>query len=324
MPFSYPSTIAARTGEVFAGCAALALAVLASPAVADVKRGVDAWSAGDFAAAVGEWRLPAQSGDADALYNLAQAYRLGRGVEADITRARELYEDAASRGHVKAADNLGLLLFQQGEQARAMPLIRDAAARGDPRARYVLGLSHFNADHAEKDWVRAYALLTLASSAGLPQAAPALAQMDEYVPLSERREAQVLARKLEAEAAQARATQFAGVALDAPPLAQAKPAPVIVPARARSNVAPSPEKASETSPAGRWRVQLGSFGVAGNAERMWAQLSSNPALSGARKAIVPGRKYTTLQAVGFASRRDAQAACSSLKRQGKDCLVVAA
>ncbi|MEL6738826.1 MAG: tetratricopeptide repeat protein, partial [Pseudomonadota bacterium] len=164
------------------GLAALA-ALIASPLAADVKRGVDAWGAGDYDTAVNEWRLPAQNGNADALFNMAQAYRLGRGVEADITRARQLYAEAAQKGHVKAADNYGLLLFQQGERAEAMPLIRAAAERGDPRAQYVLGLAHFNADYAEKDWVRAYALLTLAQSSGLPQAGGAMAQMDQYIPL---------------------------------------------------------------------------------------------------------------------------------------------
>jgi uncharacterized protein len=169
-----------------AGAAALAL--LAVPALADVKSGVDAWTAGDFTRAVVEWQGPAAAGDPDALFNLAQAYRLGRGVEADNSRARQLYEEAARLGHVKAADNYGLMLFQEGEQEKAMPLIRAAADRGDPRAQYVLGLSHFNADYAPRDWVRGYALMTLASGAGLPQARDALVQMDNtYPPPSARR-----------------------------------------------------------------------------------------------------------------------------------------
>jgi len=177
-----------------------ALGLLAAPALADVKAGVDAWSAGDFSRAVVEWQEPAAAGDADALFNLAQAYRLGRGVEVDSARARKLYEEAAARGHVKAADNYGLMLFQEGEQEKAMPLIRAAADRGDPRAQYVLGLSHFNADYAPRDWVRAYALMTLASGSGLPQARDALVQMDKYVPAQQRSQAQALARQLEADA----------------------------------------------------------------------------------------------------------------------------
>ena len=59
------------------GAAALLAAFAAVPALADVKAGVDAWSRGDYAAAVREWEAPAAAGDPDAMFNLGQAYRLG-------------------------------------------------------------------------------------------------------------------------------------------------------------------------------------------------------------------------------------------------------
>mgnify|MGYP001814933311 CR=1 FL=1 len=322
---------------------AAALAIFGGPAAADVKTGVDAWSAGNYAAAVSEWQGPAQNGDADALFNLAQAYRLGRGVDADIARARELYAEAANKGHVKAADNYGLLLFQQGEQSSAMPFIQSAAERGDPRAQYVLGLAHFNADYAQKDWVRAYALMTLANSAGLPQASTALGQMDQYVPLDQRQQAQSVARQLEEQAAQRRAAELAAIdlgtaqtpvaqpALSAPTRtaaitspAPAQPAPARVAQPTRPVPVPVPASANQRAAAamtGSWRVQLGAFGVAGNADRLWSQLSTNSALSGARKALVPSGNVTRLQAVGFNSRADAQRACDALKNQGQACMV---
>ncbi len=321
---------------------AATLVFFASPVAADVKTGVDAWSAGDYSTAIAEWRGPAANGDADAIFNLAQAYRLGRGVEADIARARELYAEAASKGHVKAADNYGLLLFQQGEQATAMPLIRDAAERGDPRAQYVLGLAHFNADYAQKDWVRAYALLTLANGAGLPQAGTALSQMDQYVPMTQRQQAQSLARQLEAQSQQERAAQLAALDLGtqqpAPlPARAATPAPAPAPAPAPVAARPAPQPVStpasasasasaSTSAAARpltgdWGVQLGAFGVAGNADRLWGKLSNNPVLRGTSKQLVPGGNVTRLLAVGFTSRAAAQSACDTLKRQGQGCIV---
>lgn len=211
------------------GIAAIAGVFTAIPANADVKTGVDAWSRGDYSRAVTEWQEPAAQGDADAQFNLAQAYRLGRGVEADIDRARGLYAEAAQKGHLKAADNYGLLLFQQGSRKQAMPYINDAAGRGDPRAQYVLGLAHFNADHAEKDWVKAYALLTLANSAGLPQASGAIAQMDSYIPFEERQQAQLLARQLQQENDARRASQLASVALGAGQSNTAMPSAARVP-----------------------------------------------------------------------------------------------
>lgn len=347
---------------------ALVLAA-AAPALADVKAGVDAWSNGDFARAVVEWQGPAAAGDADALFNLAQAYRLGRGVEIDNARARRLYEDAARLGHVKAADNYGLMLFQEGEQQKAMPLIRAAADRGDPRAQYVLGLSHFNADYAPRDWVRAYALMTLASGAGLPQAQGALAQMDKYVPAAQRAQAQSLARELEAGAKTQRQAELAAVELGSPagarvvaaaapapaPASVAAPAPAaakapatvpvvtaaaapkpqglppapkpITPAPVAVAAAPKPAvvtpvpAALQPRRAGNWRVQLGAFGVAANAERLWGQLGKHTVLAGTRKALVPSGSVTRLMAIGFTSEAEASRACASLKREGQACVV---
>jgi len=343
---------------------AMLLALSAAPVLADVKTGVDAWSEGDFTRAVAEWEAPAAAGDADALFNLAQAYRLGRGVAADTARARELYEEAARRGHLKAADNYGLMLFQEGEQDKAMPLVSSAAERGDPRAQYVMALSHFNADYAPRDWVRAYALMTLAQGQGLPQAQDALTQMDRYVPLVQRQQAQSLARQLETEAQARRAAEMTAADLGADsPVPAAAPVPAAVPAQPRPAVlttpapvstpipapaparaparvasapapvraaavaAPAPAPAAALAPApapraaGNWRVQLGAFGVAGNAERLWGQLSDNPALSGTRKTLVPSGRLTRLLATGFASKAAAEQACATLKRQGQACLV---
>lgn len=326
--------------------AAAALALLAAPALADVKAGVDAWTAGDFSRAVVEWQGPAAAGDPDALFNLAQAYRLGRGVEIDNARARQLYEQAASLGHVKAADNYGLMLFQEGEQLKAMPLIRAAADRGDPRAQYVLALSHFNADYAPRDWTRAYALMTLANSAGLPQARDALAQMDRYVPQAQRSQAQSLARELEAGAKAQRQSELAAAELGSQPAAaqvaaaapSAKPPVVTTIAAAPKPRAPAPAqmtlasapKGSTVTPvpaslaprkAGNWRVQLGAFGVAANADKLWGQISSHAALAGTRKAVVSSGNLTRLLATGFSSEAEAGRACSALKREGKACVV---
>ncbi|MEM1194720.1 MAG: SPOR domain-containing protein [Pseudomonadota bacterium] len=331
------------------------VASTAQPLSADVKRGVDAWSAGDFDGAVNEWRLPAQNGDADALFNLAQAYRLGRGVTADISRARQLYAEAAQKGHVKAADNYGLLLFQQGEQQNAMPFIRAAADRGDPRAQYVLGLAHFNADYAEKNWVRAYALLTLAQGSGLPQATGALKQMDQYVPMEQRQQAQLLARDIEVEAGKRRAAELAALELASSqpqtaiatnssamrmpavvptPVAAPAASPVAVSAQspaaapvhvAQSDATLAPVRTSGPSSnanrSGAWGVQLGAFGVAENADRLWIKLANNPALAGTKKALVPGRGMTRLRAIGFYSRAEASRACEQLQAQGQACLV---
>ncbi len=365
-----------------AGLAAGAMAVSAlvsGPALADVKAGVDAWTNGDFATAVREWAGPAAEGDPDAQFNMAQAYRLGRGVDTDLAQAEALYAKAAVQGHVKAADNYGLLLFQRGAREEAMPYVSAAASRGDPRAQYLLGIAHFNGDLVAKDWRRAYALLTLANSAGLPQARGALAQMDEYIPLEDRQAAQPLAASLKAEADAARARQLAAadlalgndsptgpVVTTPPPQPVARPAgtprvagntaqsqtagadytlpaqqptviarqPEVAPSRAAvaaprvSDVAaPAPARtpsatAARVAPSsGPWKVQLGAFGVPGNAERLWTKLAGRPEIAGRSRLLLKSGRLTRLLVDGYASEGAATAACTSLKRSGQDCLV---
>jgi TPR repeat protein len=165
-----------------------------------VKQGVDAWERGDYKTAVERWRGPAIAGNPDAQFNLGQAYKLGRGVPADLNMAEEWYRKAAMQGHPQAEDNYGLALFQNGKRAEALVWLEKSAARGEPRAQFVLGTMYFNGDGVERDWVRAYALIVRASQSGLPQASTALAQMDKYISLQERQQGLAHARTNEEQA----------------------------------------------------------------------------------------------------------------------------
>lgn len=339
-----------------------------------VKAGVDAWSAGDYTGAVRAWQPLADRGDPDAQFNLAQAFKLGRGVPMDLVRAEELFGKAAARGHVQAADSYGLLLFQRGERSKALPYVEASASRGDPRAQYLLGVAHFNGDVVPKDWVRAYALVSLARQAGLPQATRALTQMDAHLSLEDRQKSVPLAQRLAAEAEANRSRLATTAELGGPtaaradaaevrtaveqaervavkdspatagadyarpvPLASpkpapakavaakpipAKPAPAAKPVAATAAVAKPASAAAKPAPSGPWRVQLGAFGVAGNADALWARVRSRPELSGHAKALVPAGKLTKLQATGFASQAEAQGACAKLGAGGFGCLAV--
>ena len=274
--------------------AALVL-VSAVPAQADVKAGVDAWAAGDFARAVAEWKVPAAKGDADAIFNLAQAYRLGRGVPANIKQAETLYARAAAKGHIKAADNYGLLLFQDGRREQAMPYVTAAAERGDPRAQYLLGIAYFNGDLVPRDYVRAYALLTLANGAGLPQAAPALREMDGFVALAQRQEAQSLAIEMRADADAKRSIEMAAADLgDGPAVVADQPARIAVGAPLPAARVPQPVTAIAVPPSSVAAAE------AAVAEAMRATGTESPATAGAdfarpavaRSAPPPARVMT--------------------------------
>jgi cell division septation protein DedD len=189
------------------GAAALSLAAITAtiaigaPAMADTKTGVDAWNRGDYKAAVDEWRKAAIAGDPDAQFNLGQAYKLGRGVPVDLQMAESWYRKAALQGHAQAEDNYGLALFQDGKRADAVPWLEKSVGRGEPRAELVLGTMLFNGDGIERDWVRAYALMTRSSGAGLPQGSQTLAEMDKYIPADQRQRGIELARKMDTQVA---------------------------------------------------------------------------------------------------------------------------
>jgi cell division septation protein DedD len=293
-------------------------AFLATAAHADVKAGVDAWQAGNYGAAIKEWRPLAERGDPDAEFNLGQAYKLGRGVPQDLRQAQAWYEKAAERGHPQAQANLGLILFQSGERQKAMPWIRHAADAGDPRAQYVLGTALFNGDIIGKDWPRAYALMSRAAAQGLPQAAQNLTQMDNLIPLAQRQQGLALAREMERGAA--RPARVAPPAPPAPPrVAANRPAPTAHPAPVAVASRPAPAAAG-----GGWRVQLGAFGSAANAQKQWGALRGRvPALGGLRAITVPAGAVTRLQAGPLASRAAADKVCAAAKAAGSACFPVA-
>lgn len=198
----------------------IAASMLGLPAHADVKDGVDAWQRGDYQGAVAQWRPAALAGDADAQFNLGQAYKLGRGVPADLVQAEAWYRRAAKQGHLQAEDNLGLVLFTANRRDEAMPFIIRSAERGEPRAQYVLGTAHFNGDLAPRDLPRAYALTKRASDAGLGIASARLAQLDSLIPLDQRQRGLAMLPEIEKNEARAR---LSAVNAAAPPAA--KPAP---------------------------------------------------------------------------------------------------
>lgn len=339
---------------------ALSIGTAATPAIADVKTGVDAWQQGDYAKAIGEWRPLAQAGDPDAQFNMGQAYKLGRGVSADVTTAIGWYRKAAAQGHLRAEDNLGLLLFQQGDRAGAMPFLQKAAMRGEPRAQYIVGTALFNGDIIAKDWVRAYALMTRASASGLSQATSSLQQMDKYLPDDQKRQGIALATTLEqTERRNAALADSSTATAPIKPAAPARPAPApirtaeVPPSAARetapvksqpakpkpapqvAQAKPTPEKPAPEKPtkvaaraaatpapaAGGWRVQLGAFSEEGRARSLWSQLSGKvKGLSAYKPFVEKAGAVTRLQAGPLATSADASRLCSAIKASGADCM----
>ena len=318
---------------------------------AEVKAGVDAWERADYAAAVKKWRPLATAGDPDAQFNLGQAYKLGWGVPMDLPVATEWFRKAAAQGHIRAEDNYGLLLFRAGKQAQAMPFIQKSAVRGEPRAQYILGTALFNGENVEKDWVRAYAMMTRAVASGLPQATNSLALMDQYMPLEQRQEGTRLAAELEQ---QERSNMLAATQMPpqpapkpatpaAAPARSGKPAPIKpaelppstvatvttvqpAPAAPEPKPEPAPVKAVPAKalslPDGNWRIQLGAFSDRAKADKLWADLLTRvKGLDAYQSYLETDKAITRLQAGPLTSLAAALKLCEAVRAVKADCIV---
>ena len=293
--------------------AALAVAALAAPAEAQsVKAGIEAWQRGDHEAAVKIWRPLAEKGDADAAFNLGQAYRLGRGVPINLAAAQTWLERAARKEHLDAQTTLGLLLFQSGNRVSGLRWLKIAAEKGEPRAMLVYGTAMFNGDGVVRDPVLAYAYVSRAAAQGLAPAKSTLADMDKLIPLDQRKKGVALAL----EKAKAPPPAKAAAATPAKPKAAA-PAPTKV----APTKAPAP---TATVASGNWRVQLGAFSNRASAEALFRRLSGSAPLAGRQSFLVPVGAITRLQAGPFESKAAATAACKALAAKGQACFVVAA
>jgi cell division septation protein DedD len=279
----------------------VAAAALAVPAGAQsVRGGIEAWQKGEHGAAVAMWAPLAAKGDADAAFNLGQAYRLGKGVPIDLARAQQYFEQAARKGHLDAATSLGFLLFQGGNRTAGMRWLRKAADGGEPRAMLLYGTALFNGDGVAPDPVTAYAFVSRAAAQGLAAARATLADMDQAMPLEQRRKGLATAKSMAA-------------------LPAAVPAPAKRPAASvKKPLDAAPSLAAASS--GGWRIQLGAFGQRSTAEALFARVRGKV---GARQAYyVPAGKVVRLQVGPFESRAAAAAACSALG--GQACFPVAA
>ena len=282
--------------------ASAALALLAAPAAAQsVRAGIEAWQKGEHAAAVAVWAPLAAKGDADAAFNLGQAYRLGKGVPIDLGRAHQYLEQAARKGHVDAAATLGILLFQNGNRTGAMRWIKVSANGGEPRSQLLYGVALYNGDGIAADPVSGYAYVSRSAAQGLASAKETLADMDAAMPHEQRIKGLAMAKAMVA------ARQ------STPPVAKTSSPPALV----RKKVGPSSPALLASGP---WRIQLGAFGQRATAEALFAKVRGKV---GARQAYyVASGKVVRLQVGPYASRAAATAACAALG--GQACFAVAA
>ena len=286
--------------------AAALLAVASGPLGAQsVKAGIEAWQRSDYTAAVSIWRPLAENGDADAEFNLGQAYRLGRGVPTNLAAAQTWFERAANQGHVDAETTLGLLLFQNNDQSSGLKWLKKAADQNEPRAQLVYGTALFNGDGVTQDPLLGYAYVSRAAGQGLEPARQTLAQLDKILPAQDRQKALALARTT------ARTTAHSAKTAAKPAKAPAKPLQVATKAPDKQTKAPAPTS-PVSSATGGWRIQLGAFSQRSNAEALFKRVSGKGALAGREPFYVAAGSVTRLQVGPFESKNAAAEACRAV------------
>jgi septal ring-binding cell division protein DamX len=144
MARSYEKKPMARSYRVLL---ALLFLFAATPAHADYQAGLDAYNAGDYAAAMTEWKAVARQEPSrdelalyrEALYGIAMLHWQGQGVPQDLTVAAVWLKQAADINHPGAQAKLGFL-YSMGvgvpqNFAQAERFLRQAVAQGDADAR---------------------------------------------------------------------------------------------------------------------------------------------------------------------------------------------
>ncbi len=112
-----------------------------------------------FAQSLDETRKKAESGDADAQFNLGLMYANGDGVPKDSAEAVKWYRKSAEQGSALAQTNLGLM-YANGtgvpkDAVEAVKWYRLAAEQGLDSAQFTLGVMYANGTGVPKDAVEA-------------------------------------------------------------------------------------------------------------------------------------------------------------------------
>jgi hypothetical protein len=283
---------------------AVLLAVgVATPASAQtVKAGIEAWQQADYSRAVAIWRPLAEKGNADAQFDLGEAYRLGRGVTINLGAATTWFERAAKQGHIDAQRILGLLLFQNGDRVNGLKWLKMAADRDDPGALLIYGTALVNGDGVKRDPTLGYSYVSRAAAKGFAPANETMADLDRLLTPDQRKKGAAIALGDASRPVSPRPAPRAAKANITPSPGGGPP----------KNLSPPPMRPIPPPVTGDWRIQLGAFSQRSSAEGLFEKLARNSALAGRHPYYISVGSITRLQAGPFESKSAASAACKTI------------
>ena len=317
--------------------------------LATVADGVYAYEKGNYPQARLEWLPYAALGNPNALYNLGQLHRMGRGVETDYVKAQSYYQRAAEKGHVGAQRNLGTLYYfgriGKADPAQAYTWLTKAAINGDARSQLMVGTMYFNGETVQKDTIQAYAWIMLAAQSGLRNAAQTLKKLDdtmtsEQVSKAKKLAPDMISRQLSPDDVGLMIKQQDGIVPDIPKLItqdttetkETTPEDVIQTVQESPEIV-TPSPSVTTANKGRtgdiFRVQLGSFRSDTAAQKALTLLEGRLSdviadHQGKIEYADLGEKgiFYRLQLSPFETKSEARALCQQLKDYGQNCFVV--
>lgn len=150
------------------------------------RQGVAAYDAKKYSRAFELWLPLAQNGDLAAQRNVAHLLRRGLGVEQDLRRARNFYEQSAEFGFVTAQTNLAVMLLDgeggDPEPEEAAYWLDRAARGGHPIAQFHLARLYETGTGVAANPGRALGWYALASRSGHQPSLDRLAELVMILP----------------------------------------------------------------------------------------------------------------------------------------------
>ena len=166
---------------------------------ADYLAGAKAFTFGDNATALKEWRPVAEQGDMESQWAMGDLYRFGWGVPQDYGEAVRWYRLAADQGFADAQFTMGVMYAKgQGvpqDDAEAVRWYRLAAVQGHATAQLNLGILYGKGQGVLRDYVQAHMWYNLAAAQNQALATKLRAALAEGMAPAQIAEAQRLARE---------------------------------------------------------------------------------------------------------------------------------
>lgn len=137
------------------------LALSPGTTIADFNTGANLANEGNFEDANIEFRKGIEKGEAKSYFGLGSAYYFGDGVEVDLKRAFELFEEGAERNNGESAFMLSVM-YNKGEYVERnneayLNYTNQSARACIPQAQHQLGYLLMDGELLERDYIEAAA-----------------------------------------------------------------------------------------------------------------------------------------------------------------------